>query len=571
MYRLFNTSQQRRQNYLSGRWDFIIDPDDIGKKEKYYLEFPQKESDDLHVPSAWNSYPQYYDYEGIAWYQKKFYLPEKTNIRLYFGAVAHDAEVYLDGKKLGSHYGGFTPFDFMLPQLNSGSHKLVVRVDNTHGQNTIPKADVDWYHYGGITRTVFIEEVGSVIIDNLKIAYDLNLKQRRAEVNLDLTLYNFKRSNKGSNNNYGTTENLKIYLNNELKWEDSFKVPPGKSNVSCEFLLDKIELWSPEKPKLYDIRVEIDADDFRERTGFRKINTEGKQILLNGEPVEIKGVNRHEDHPDWGLGLPPRLIKQDIDILKELGVNAVRTSHYPNNPVFLDYCDREGILVLEEIPYWQFSAEDFSREIVLRRGKQMLEEMIDRDYNHPALYAWSVHNECENYKEGLYKPTAELVSLVRKKDASRPVTYASHTDFLQKEDLCFDLIDFLCINGYYGWYSDELTWEEFIARLHNENPDKPIIISEFGAGAVKNERTLYNQKWSEGYQADLLEDTINTFLDSEYITGFYIWQYCDTRTAVEKVMGRPKQINNKGIVDAYRRPKDAYYRVKKILNKNKKK
>lgn len=281
-------------------------------------------------------------------------------------------------------------------------------------------------------------------------------------------------------------------------------------------------------------------DHLRDRIGFRTVETDGRDIRLNGEPVTLRGVNRHEDHPDTGATQPLSVQIRDLRILDDAGFNAVRTSHYPNHPRFLDLCDEAGILVIEEIPYWQYGDEDFHRGSVLERGKRMLSEVVDRDRHHPAIFAWSVTIECDNEEAGIRDATAELVDHVREADDSRPVTLASNNDYIGKEDRCFELVDFLCFNGHWGWYDDHKAWDEFLDEILERYGEKPVVISEFGAGAVDGTRGFEDQKWSEGYQTDLLENAVETFEARDEVAGFTIWQYCDTRTDPRKTLSRPK-------------------------------
>lgn len=557
MQRLFETSKTREQVTLDGPWRFVTDPDDVGRDEGYHESFPA-DSDELYVPGVWNTLPEYYSYEGAAWYSKTFKIQERSNAKLTFAAVAHDAEVYLDGEQLGSHYGGYTPFSFHLPDLAGGDHELVVRVDNTHDETTIPKSKVDWTHYGGISRDVLLEKVGEVVIDDLRVDY--SVAARDVAVEPTVTVYTFDAP--------GEYE-VNVSLGDKHRSQTTARIESGKDRTTAttKFTLADARLWSPDDPQLYEVGVEVADDDYHDRVGFRSVEVTATDILINGEIIEIDGVNRHEDHPEWGHGLPPRIMKRDLDILQDAGLNAVRTSHYPNHPVFLDYCDQEGIVVIEEIPYWQYDEDDFARDVVLDRGKRMLTEMITRDYNRPSIISWSLHNECETHQQGVYDATRKLAKTARTHDESRPLTFATNNHYLGEDEVCGELADFLCINGYWGWYSEEKQWKTFLEEIRNEFPETPIVVSEFGAGAVEGERGFEARKWSETYQAEALDSAIRTFKDTEYVSGYFVWQYFDTNTSDSMTMSRPKAMNNKGILDAYRRPKDGYWALKRLLTK----
>lgn len=556
MHQPFETSVSRRQQSLCGRWEFVTDPDDAGEELGYPEAFPD-DAGYQQVPGTWNTTPTHHGYEGPAWYRRAFRLPEATDARLRFGAVAHDATVWIDGEIVASHYGGYTPFEAHLPNLSGGTHEVVVRVDNAPTPTSVPLPDTDWFPYGGITREVTLETLPKVYIDDVAVAYELD--GDAATVSTTVTVRNTE-----------AARDIELSVSvGDAREARTVALPAGES-VHRRDLELSVDRWTPDDPTLYDVRARIASgsgleDDRCDRIGFRKIEVTDTDLLLNGDPIEVAGVNRHEDHPDWGHAVPPSILRRDLDIVERAGCNAIRTSHYPNHPRFLDYCDERGLLVIEEIPLWQYDADDFARDPVLERGEQMLTEMIARDRHHPSVVAWSLHNECYNQQESVADATRRLADRAREIDNSRPLTLASNTRWRGHEDHCLRYVDFVCLNAYWGWYDDDRDWSEFLKDVRSAHPDKPIVVSEFGAGAVEGERTWEGQKWSEGYQADLLESTIGTFRDTEYVAGWFVWQYCDTRTDPRKAMRRPKTKNNKGIVGEYRRPKEAYRRLRSLL------
>ncbi len=570
MVRLFNKHNHRRSFLLDGLWKFKTDPDRKGFEEKWFEEFPQ-ESVDVAVPSCWNNEMELYAYEGAAWYATTF-QNTKRNLNIAFEAVTGQAEVYLDGKHLGGHYGGFTGFNFVLEDIDPGVHILVVYVDNTHNDiDTYPLSKVDWYHYGGITRSVEVMELENYWIKDFQIKYDLDINLGKAKLFFDVS------TEKLGTESYNTpkTGNLNVYVNDKKLCLKGIDLNISSKNTIDEYTVDNILLWDIESPNLYNIRFEIEAggviiDDVIERIGFRKVEVNGKKILLNGKELCIKGVNRHEDHPDWGFALPLKIMKRDLDILKDMGCNAIRGSHYPNSPVFLDLCDQEGMLFWEEIPMWQYFDRHFTNPVVVERGLKMHEEMVKRDYHHPSIILWGMHNEVESTCQSAYEVTKKFVSLVKELDQTRPITFASCRPM---EDICMGLVDIISINAYLGWYRGGIEeWpvflDEFKQRLKSLGlSDMPLLISEFGAGAVYGEHTFEGPKWTENYQEKYLDYTLNLFLSDPDISGVYIWQYCDIRTARELELGRPRSFNNKGIVNEYRKPKLAYWTVKRIFGK----
>lgn len=557
MHRAFETSVNRRQQSLDGRWEFVSDPNDVGEQRAYFETFPD-DADTQQVPGTWNTTPEYYDYEGPAWYRQTFRLPADADVRLHFAGVAHEATVWVDGDRVAAHYGGYTPFETHLADIAAGEHEIVVRVDNSRSATSIPLPGADWFPYGGITREAFFETIPTVSVDDVTVEYDLDGTEARVSVAVTVR-----------NSETESDADLSVSVG-DARAEEPFVAPAGESIHTLQ-LERNVERWTLDRPKLYDVEVVLTdedgaEDDRRDRVGFRTVSVTETSILCNGEPVDVAGVNRHEDHPDWGHAIPPTVMETDLDRIERAGCNAVRTAHYPNHPRFLDYCDERGILVIEEVPYWQYDEDAFARDPVLERGERMLSEMIERDRHHPAVVAWSLHNECYNHQDGVVDATQRLAEIAREHDDSRPVTLASNTNWRGHDDRSLQHVDFVCLNAYWGWYADDRGWREFLADVRDQHPDKPILVSEFGAGAIEGERTWNAQKWSEGYQADLLAEAIAVFRDIEYVTGWTVWQYCDTRTDPRKAMKRPKTKNNKGIVSEFRRPKDAYWRVQELLD-----
>mgnify|MGYP000126756689 CR=1 FL=1 len=571
-HRTFETAPTRRRRVLDGVWEFVTDPDDEGVEAGYPERFPE-DPDTVDVPSAWNATSDYYDYEGVAWYRRAFELPEGGPTRLAFEGVCHDATVWVDGERVADHYGGYTPFE-TVERLDAGTHEVVVRADSTRDDRSIPRPGTDWFPYGGITRSVVVESVPAVFVDDLTVGYDLGDEPGadgadHADLTVTLVVRNLGEPTQAQ---VGVSVEDAV-ADREVTVEESqtdVSVDEGQTDVPVDLELD-VERWSPANPRRYEVRAEVETgsrrDELRERVGFRTVAVTDTEILLNGESVEFRGVNRHEDHPEWGHAQPLRLQETDLDLLTDAGLNAVRTSHYPNHPRFLDRCDERGVLVIEEIPYWQFDGDRFEREGVLDRGKTMLRELIDRDHAHPSVVAWSVTNECANEEEGVVDATRELVDVARRRDPNdRPITLASNNYHPDGDgvDPCLALVDFVCANAYPGWYSDG-EYADVLAGVREDYPDKPVVLSEFGAGAVAGERTRDGAKWSESFQADFLEDAVETARETEFVAGFAIWQFCDTRTDPRNWATRPKTKNNKGILDEYRRPKQAYHRVRDLL------
>lgn len=318
MDRLFCEHKLRKTKLLDGVWKFkTVDTAGVLK------EIP-KDAIDMYVPSCWNLRLGYLTYHGLAWYFKEFEC-ESENIILSFGAVSQQAEVYLDGEHLGGHYGGYTEFRFDV-SLRKGKHLLAVLTDSRADDETIPKDVADWYRYGGIYRSVELSEINDIFINRHKISYELD--DDTAEVTVETEVKSFSGIK---------PEKLTVKFDNKTVYS-------GAYSEKISFTAEKIKRWDVFKPALYFVEITVDDDDIIDRIGFREIKAEKGQFLINGKAITIKGVNHHEDWPDFGHAVPKQLMERDIDIIKDLGCNFIRSSHYPNSRAFVDYLDQNGIL-----------------------------------------------------------------------------------------------------------------------------------------------------------------------------------------------------------------------------------
>lgn len=355
-----------------------------------------------------------------------------------------------------------------------------------------------------------------------------------------------------------------------LEWGSTAVPPDGETIISASETFRNIRTWTPEQPDLYEVRALLvregrETDDLTDRFGFREITVQDKDILLNGEKLEIRGVCRHEDHPQFGCALPFEAMAADLEQIKDLGANSVRTAHYPNDERFLDLCDEQGILIWEENHARGLSEEDMRNKNFERQAEQVIHEMIGAHYNHPCIYIWGILNECasdSDYGKDCYRRQFELI---RSLDDSRPCSFAS-CKF--KTDRCFGLPDVVSYNIYPLWYHDTPV-DEYLDDLYQwiqnetEGKGKPFLVTEIGAGGIYGCRNPWHSKWTEEYQAETLEKQLTAVLDYKDCSGVYIWQFCDIRVSDEWFGGRPRTMNNKGIVDEYRRPKLCYEVVRR--------
>jgi len=560
MRRLFQDHIIRYVQDLCGIWDFSTDPQDIGIHDKWFNGLPT--SHPVSVPSVWNTELGLLLYEGAGWYQKKFYT-QGGCLRFCFDAVLTQADVWLDDIHLGQHYGGFCQFSFIENDVAPGFHTLTVRADNRFDAYSIPMAKVDWYHYGGISRNVTVETLNGICALHNQFHYTLNETLDRSVCRLDVELYNASKT--------PVTTTLTAKLDAHILFSGKVTLGGKESRVftTPDVSLDNLRLWSMEEPNLYTIEITTDTDDLLDRTGFRKVSTDGSRILLNGKPIELRGINRHEDHPDWGFAFPPQLMTRDLDIIENMNCNSIRASHYPNAPIFVDMLDERGITFWSEIPIWGhgYTEESLGDPIIVERGLQMHREMVKYYYNHPSILIWGMHNEIPIGNENAYKLTELYYNFLKSKGGDRLVTYA--TDRVGALDrIC--PCDIVSVNAYCGWYQDE-SWETFLAKVRNNLHSQgfgnvPVIMSEFGSAAIYGHHTFDDLKWTEEYQAELIANSLELFRKDPMIAGYYVWQYCDIRTSKEMGLNRARSFNNKGIVNEYRRPKAAYHTIRQLYH-----
>ena len=547
MLRMFRTHTIRKQTELSScLWDFHTVPEDGSTPARRKAM----------VPGCWETYPELRNYRGKACFEKNIYA--SGNIRLEFKGVSHTAEIYLDGKKVTSHYNAYTPFSAVVRNLPAGNHRLKVFVDNSFGENSALHVENDYQTYGGITRGVAFEELGQAYIRQMHVTPEKtpdgwhalvkiiihNLSDRIFEGRLNLAI-----------EGCGESCSSPISLAANAETEETME-------MACPDALE----WSPETPELYLISAVLDdqtgqkVDDLIDRFGFREVAVRGKDILLNGRKLRIKGFCRHEDHPQFGCSLPIDAMWQDLLIMKDLGANSVRTSHYPNDELFLDLCDETGILVWEENHARGLSEEAMRNPNFERQCEDCICEMVESHYNHPSIYIWGILNECASHTEYGKSCYEAQLSLIRRLDPSRPRSFAS-CQF--KNDLCFGLAEVTAYNIYPLWYHDTSV-QEYLEDLYEwiqnctEGAGKPFLVTEIGAGAIYGYRSPGREKWSEEYQAWAIGKQLDAVLSHEHTSGVYIWQFSDCKVCAGWFGTRPRTMNNKGIVDEYRRPKMAY-------------
>lgn len=573
MLRTFATHKIRPQTELSScLWDFSTMPE--GGQEPVRLK--------ALVPGCWEAYPETRKYRGKACYERDFQA--SGNIRLEFKGVSHTATVYVDGEQAACHYNAYTPFQAVVRGLAPGIHHLKVCVDNSFDSRSALHVENDYQTYGGITRAVALEELGQVYVTSLQVTpvkrdgcwyaqVEARVRNLEEEPFAGRVRFIVERPAEAGSAGAGALERAdgKGPAEAGNAAFSALELAGGEEGVlSAEIRCAEAEEWMPEHPVLYTIRALVEngqgeaVDDLIDRFGFREVRTEGKDILLNGEKLRIKGFCRHEDHPQFGCALPLAAMEQDLLLMRDMGANSVRTSHYPNDEIFLDLCDERGMLVWEENHARGLSEEAMRNPNFERQCEDCIREMIGAHYNHPCIYIWGILNECASHTEYGKSCYEKQLALIKSLDRTRPRSFAS-CQF--KTDICFGLAEVVSYNIYPLWYHDTPA-DEYLADLYDwvqretEGAGKPFLITEVGAGAIYGCRTPDRVKWSEEYQAEALEKQLGAVLSHEGVSGVYIWQFADCRVCDSWFHGRPRTMNNKGIVDEYRRPKLSYETVK---------
>lgn len=556
----------RQYTLLNGKWNAIIDPYQQGRKTAIYRNRALKDKADfkeyafegglrLNVPSDWNSQiPELKYYEGTMWYARKFEINKKSdeNLFLYFGAVNYRCRVYLNGTLIGSHEGGFTPFQFNVTNVvKEGGNFLAVEVDNTRTADAIPALSFDWWNYGGITRDVMLVHTPKNYIRDYFIQLDKYESDRvHAEVQL-------------SAQNAGQLVKIEIP---ELKIANKV-FTDGTGLAKATFRVRNLERWSPQAPKLYQVIVSSEVDEVKENIGFRNLYVKNTQIYLNDSPVFMKSIGLHEEISQrQGRAYSEQDAIALLSEAKGLGVNMIRLAHYPQNEYIVRLAEQMGLMLWEEIPVWQ--GIDFKDSSTRLKAQRMYTEMLLRDRNRCALTFWGVANETAP-SESRNAFLKSLVELCHKMDTTRLITAAfdlpklnSETNAFEMEDDFIENLDVVSINKYMGWYHrwpmspSEIRW--------NVALDKPLIFSEFGGEALYGQSgdSTVTSSWSEEYQEKLYKDNLEMFKYIPNLAGISPWVLFDFRSPYRFHPTNQEGWNRKGLISDQGYRKKAWYVMK---------
>ncbi|KGL58844.1 glycoside hydrolase family 2 protein [Polaribacter sp. Hel1_85] len=575
----------RESTSLNGMWKYIVDPYENGfynyrlepfeKQEKpqksaffknakqedktELLEYNFDKSDSISIPSDWNSQKEnLFYYEGTVWFKKSFnYNIKKENNRVFvhFGASNYETDVYFNGEKLGKHIGGFTPFNYEITHLlQKKDNFLVVKVDNKRKKEGVPTLNTDWWNYGGITRDVKLIETSSTFINDYFIQLNKN----------DRNTINGKIQLNGSDI---SSKEIQIKIP-ELKINK--KIKTDKNGVTTfKISSKKIKYWSNKNPHLYEVFLKINDDIIKDKIGFRTIKTSGSSILLNDEKIYLKGISIHEESPfRGGRGYTKKDSKKLLTWAKELGCNYVRLAHYPHNEHMVRLADEMGILVWEENPvYWTIS---WKNKETYNNAKNQLAEVISRDKNRASVIIWSMANETptSNARNAFLTSLAEFT---KKEDPTRLISAAlEQSDYKNSKtirtinDDFADIVDVLSFNQYIGWYDGLPEKTEKISWKITQN--KPVLISEFGAGAKKGFYADKNTRWSEEFQEEVYVKTLKMLDKIDQLQGLSPWILVDFKSPRRVLPEIQDGYNRKGLISEKGEKKKAFFVLQKFYN-----
>ena len=551
MMRLFREHALRPVQSLDGLWKLTANG-------KSYAAW---------VPGVWETIPELASFRGQAEYTREVTLSEPGSLLLRFGGVSHTADVMWDGQPVAHHYNAYTAFEALIENAEAGEHTLTVRVDNSYSEQSTLHIPNDYETYGGINRPVELHRVGAAYIERMAFhATEDEAGRFTAHARVWVRALRPVR---------GGEVTVRV-ADGEARAALADMAAGETACVELTAAVGDVERWDVLNARLYRLTARVllngePIDDLIDRVGFRTVQVKGEAICLNGKRVFLKGFDRHEDHGQFGCALSAQAMAADLQLVLDTGANSIRTSHYPNDPRFLDLCDELGILVWEEHHARALPHDIMEKPLFAEQASACNREMIAQHVNHPCIYVWGVLNECESetaFGRAIYERN---LSELRQLDPTRPVTFASCRYF---KDICLDLVDIASFNIYPGWYVREDV-RAFVNRLlkwmdENGAANKPIIISEIGAGGIAGYHDPFGQaKWSEERQASIIEEQLRVVTTTPRLSGVYVWQFADVRVSEEWARARPKTMNNKGIVDNWRRPKLAYATVKRIFREAK--
>ena len=561
-------AQVRIEKSLNSNWLFALDPQKVGESQGWTeTGFPSNLLDKVEVPHSFSVDKRYFFYTGTAWYFKKFdaELPA-PNVRAFikFDAVFYRASIWLNGVQIAKHEGGYTPFQFDVTPYLKQKNTLTVQVDNSWDTTTIPGAKTRdtsyranasqlyaWMNYGGIMKPVSLNYHAADYLEKMKVTAEPDLIKGNAKITVKALINNLSLTKQNKD------LNAEIFYNGK-KCTSSFKVAKTSllSNTKQEILLSaylpakEVKLWSNDAPNLYQLILSLDKDTLKTNFGIRKIEVSGTKILLNGESIKMGGANRPADYPGFGSLDPDSLLFKDLALMKSAGMELCRIAHHAVPKNLLDWADKNGMLIITEAGNWQMTPQQMADSLMREKYKSQLKEMVERDWNHPSVIAYSLGNEFYSHKKEGIDWVRDMKEYVNKLDDSRLVTFASYMvfrDFIQKpEDEASNYVDFISANVY-GNHAKVLT------KIHSIYPNKPIYISEFGM--------MLNNANSEEKRKTYFNNALKAIREADYVVGASVWSFNDYLSRYPQ--SNPDGYRSWGVVTPERKPREIYTTLQK--------
>jgi beta-glucuronidase len=575
-------NQFRNLMDLSGFWQFQLDPKGEGEQANWKDGLPAPRL--IPVPASWNDlFDDAANYLGFGWYSHEAWIPntwqgQRIFLRVYSANYA--AKVWVNGTLLGEHLGGHLPFAF---EVSSHAHPgaanlIVIRVENLQKPDRVPPArppegrsffngfpatTYDFFPYAGIHRQVALYTCPQTYIEDIHVTTEID--GRDGVVKL------------AAQASHGWNGAGRAVIETGSGGAVAADLNFANGEAHAELRLPSARLWSPDHPNLYPLKVELleggkPVDSYRIEIGVRTFAVSGEQLLLNGEPIKLRGFGKHEDFLLHGKGLDHAQLVRDYELLKWVGANSYRTSHYPYSEEAMELADRYGILIIDEIPAvgLNFSESEQYVQAWTKMAASQLRSLVARDKNHPSVVMWSLANEpMAGNPLSPQKPSpstvaagdryfSQLVGLAHKLDPTRPVTYAA----VQNGPMEWMAhVDVVALNRYYGWYfiGGQLdvaikALEKELDALHAAYP-KPIIFTEFGAEALPGSHSTPPEMWTEEYQSETISRHLDVAAQRSYIAGMLMWCFADFKTSQSII--RTNSMNHKGVFTRDRRPKQA--------------
>jgi hypothetical protein len=559
---------------LDQDWQFRADPEGSGETSGWISGVPTG-AQSVSLPHTWNI-GRLHDYFGAAWYFRQFELPSPppgSHLELHFGATFYRARVWLNGVELGSHEGGFTEYSFDVTAHLRRNNLLVVRLDNRPGVATIPgfaergspKARYDWWTYGGIVRDVWLTTSGPAWVQRQSIRTEQNAGGAVVHDHVFLqSTFSKPTAIKLLATAYGP--------DNRAEASDSrlLTLGSGATDVTMSLALPEAKLWGIDHPNVYRLRLEIvksngeSLDEHTDTFGVRTFEIRDRHLLINGERVRLTGIARHEDSPWEGLAETRGTMQHDYDELLDLHTTLTRPVHYPQNPFILDYADRHGMVLIPEIPVWQFTEAQLSDPRVLALAQQQMGEMIAQAGNHPSIFAWSVANESATGTPGGIAYFRAMRDFIRRIDPGRFVSFADDTfpKLERAEQSAANEADFLMMNQYFGtWHGPTAELGPALDKVDHLFPGKMVIISEFGYPGFYAK----DPRRSDPNRIQTLTEQLPILAARDWIAGAIQWCYQDYKSPRNLWPGQSEGYVDHGIVDENRQRKPSY-EIWKTLN-----